>query len=385
MSADNVAWWDALSADFYRQSDHTELDARYPLRVRGTAAADRVLRTGLGSLMVGAMARHLALPWDMRRQRQLLQFYHSYADRGDADAVFLAPSRDHQVHESAPRWRGYRPRGIPARLLQFESKFQTLNPQMREVYARHRRNRQASALHFRHPGGPRPTLIFLHGFMADPFFANTWGFSLKWLYRRGYDVLLVTEPFHGYRRGLTQPFSGFGFFAGGFSQANEAMLHAVHDVRVYMDYLQAQGVSSMGVSGYSLGGYIATMLANADARLAFCIPNSPVVAPIDMALEWQPIRPLLLAAMKIYGLSIQELRHGLALHSPLSYTPKLAPERLLVIGGAGDRLTSPRFVNLLHEHWRGSSLHWFPGNHLLHFQQRHYLRLMQRFMDLHSA
>lgn len=385
MNTGTAAWWDELGADFYRQADRTELDARYPLLVHGTAAADRVIRTGLGTLMVGAMARHLALPWDMKRQRKLLQFYHSYANRGDADAVFIAPKRNHQVRESTLHWRGYHPRGIPAQLLQFESKFQALNPQVRKAYAHHRRNRQASAMHFRHPDGPRPTLIFMHGFMADPFFVNTWGFSLKWLYRRGYDVLLVTEPFHGYRRGLMQPFSGYGFFGGGFAQTNEAMLHAVHDVRVYMDYLQARGVPSMGISGYSLGGYIATMLANADERLAFCIPNSPVVTPIDMALEWQPIRPLLLSAMKIYGLSVQELRHGLALHSPLSFAPKLAPEKLLVIGGAGDRLTSPRFVNLLHQHWKGSALHWYPGNHLMHVQQAHYLRLMKRFMDQHST
>src|SRR5262249_17521823 len=150
---------------------------------------------------------------------------------------------------------------------------------------------------------------------------------------------------------------------------NEAMLQGVHDARVFMDYLEDRGAPQMGVTGYSLGGYMATMLACADERLAFCIPNSPVVTPIDMALEWQPIRPLLLAAMKLYGLDIHELRHGLALHSPLTYQPKIDAKKLLIIGGAGDRITSPRFVRLLHEHWKGSHLHWFPGNHLLHFQQ----------------
>ena len=53
----------------------------------------------------------------------------------------------------------------------------------------------------------------------------------------------------------------------------------------------------------------------------------------------------------------------------------------MVIGGAGDRFTSPRFVSLLHQHWAGSDVHWFPGNHLLHLQQGRYLRLMKKFMD----
>jgi len=53
----------------------------------------------------------------------------------------------------------------------------------------------------------------------------------------------------------------------------------------------------------------------------------------------------------------------------------------MVIGGAGDRFTSPRFVRLLHEHWPGSHLHWFPGNHILHLDQRAYLKRMRSFMD----
>ena len=38
-------------------------------------------------------------------------------------------------------------------------------------------------------------------------------------------------------------------------------------------------------------------------------------------------------------------------------------------------------VSLLHQHWAGSDVHWFPGNHLLHLQQGRYLRLMKKFMD----
>jgi pimeloyl-ACP methyl ester carboxylesterase len=85
------------------------------------------------------------------------------------------------------------------------------------------------------------------------------------------------------------------------------------------------------------------------------------------------------------GAGIQELRHALALHSPLSYTPKIEPQRLLIIGGAGDRLTPPRFVRLLHEHWQGSELHWFPGNHIVHLQQGTYLKRMRQFMDRYSG
>ena len=52
----------------------------------------------------------------------------------------------------------------------------------------------------------------------------------------------------------------------------------------------------------------------------------------------------------------------------------------MIIAGAGDRFTAPRYQNLLHEHWPGSHLHWFPGNHVMHLQQRNYLRLMRTLM-----
>ena len=206
-------------------------------------------------------------------------------------------------------------------------------------------------------------------------------FSLRWFYRKGYDVLLYTLPFHGPRRARLDPFSGYGYFAHGFSHVNEAMLQAVYDLRIWMNYLEDSGVPAMGVSGLSLGGYITALTAAVDKRLAFAIPNAPVVSPADMLMEWQPINWLLRYALPKQGLSVADVRHFLALHCPLSYAPLLPPERLLIIGGAGDRFTAPRYVNLLHQHWAGSQLHWFPGNHVLHLHQGQYLKLMKDFID----
>jgi pimeloyl-ACP methyl ester carboxylesterase len=131
----------------------------------------------------------------------------------------------------------------------------------------------------------------------------------------------------------------------------------------------------------SLGGYLAALLAAVEPRLSFCIPNSPVVAPIDMALEWQPMRQLFRTVVWRDRVRVSELRHGMALHSPLTWAPRVDTRRLMIIGGAGDRITPPRFLQLLHRHWHGSRLHWFPGNHLVHLHQAGYLREMKRFMD----
>ena len=46
-----------------------------------------------------------------------------------------------------------------------------------------------------------------------------------------------------------------------------------------------------GISGLSLGGYLSALMASVEPRLKFAIPNSPLVTPIDMALQWQPLGP----------------------------------------------------------------------------------------------
>ncbi|WP_273455357.1 alpha/beta hydrolase family protein [Nevskia ramosa] len=378
-------WWESLPHDYYRLTEATEIDLEHRLKVRGSAGLDRLLRTGLGTLVSAAMVPGLARSAGVAQQREALRWYQPYADRDDRDAIFARPSAPVTIEETPAGRFDWRPSGIPMRHLAFDSPFQTLNPALQASYAQSGRNRRARALHLHHPDGPRKTLIWLHGYTLDSYRINGTAFALPWLWRKGYDILMVTLPFHGARAERWHPFSGYGYFAGGMAHANEAMLQAIHDIRIFIDHLLASGVPSVGVSGLSLGGYLSALLASVDPRLAFAIPNSPLVVPIDMALQWQPIGPILRFLDRRHGFGIGEMRHGMALHSPLSWQPLIDRERLLIIGGAGDRFTSPSLVNLLHRHWRGSQLHWFPGNHVLHLQQGIYLRLMKRFMDRATA
>lgn len=376
-----MPWWTEFPQDFHQTPHYTEVDARHALKVKGTAALDILLRTGLATGLLLAMSRTAASPAKFRRELELLEFYQACADRADKTEVFPAPPRDVAITRLAPPLLGYQPRGVQAELLGFRSPYTARHPEVRADYARHHHNHQVVAQHWRHPDGPRPTLIFMHGVVADAFWFNSVMFSLRWFYQQGYDILLYTLPFHGYRGGHFDPFSGFGYFAHGVAQTNEAMLQAVYDLRIWINYLEAQGAPAIGVSGLSLGGYITALAAAADARLAFAIPNAPVVMPVDMLLEWQPMAWALRRLMAKHDLGITELRHAMAVHCPLTWQPAIAPERLLVIGGAGDRFTPPRYVRALHEHWVGSQLHWFPGNHVVHLHQGEYLRLMLHFMN----
>lgn len=376
-------WWQRLPEDFYRQVNRTPLDTEHRLKVVASAAFDIGLRSVVGSVVGLAMLPHFLTPARIRRQMEQMQPHRRLADAGDAEAVFARPQARAPVHELRARLLGYRPGGVNYRLLRFDSFHEPLNPEIKGAYHRCVNNLHAYAQYWFHPDEPRPTLIMIHGFGIDAYWFNAQMFSLRWFYKQGYDILLYTLPFHGYRVARSDWHSGYQLFAGGLPCFNEAIVHAIRDLRVYMDYLQRRGVRHIGVTGLSLGGYTAALLACVEDRLSFCIPNSPVVSPADLAREWQPMGFFMHWLLRWADVSMPELRHALAVHNPLTYRPKLPGERVLIIGGAGDRLTSPRQVRLLQDHFQGSQLHWFPGNHLMHLQQRKYLRLMKAFMDEH--
>lgn len=379
----NAYWWEQLPVDLCDRKDETELDKLHPLKVGATATADRILRTALGGLIGGSITPGMILPGHMSAEMEKLEFYTRFAEKAEVAETFLAPPPTRVTEHPVKPWH-YRPLGVPAVDLRFESPFHTLNPAMDAEYQRYQANRTAHAQYWRHPNGPRKTMIFVHGVVESWYGLNSLGFSLKWFYKRGYDIVLFTLPFHGYRADWRSGPAGVGFFRPGFAHVNEAMLQGVCDLRVVLDYLFANGAPSVGISGLSLGGYHSAMLATADPRLSFCIPNSPVVSPIDMTLEWGSTRVLLRALMQLSKVNVIDMRRTSAVHSPLSYEPQLDTDRVLIIGGAGDRLTPPKLVRLLHEHWEGSHLHWFPGNHVVHLNQGEYLREMLRFMNRHT-
>ena len=171
-------------------------------------------------------------------------------------------------------------------------------------------------------------------------------------------MLLLTLPFHGPRQSSFSPFSGYGFFANGISHINEAFGQAVLDARIFARYLERErGVEKVGLTGVSLGGYTTSLLATVEERWHFAVPTVPLVSFADLIMEWEPIGVLIRSLLLATGGSIKDLRRMLAVHSPLTYRPKLAKDRLMIVGGVGDRLAPPKHSRLLWDHWGRCRIH----------------------------
>ncbi len=349
------------------------------LIVGGSAASDLVVRTALASV-ISLSATPWALGGAARGERRRLAFYRDLVGARDAALTFPRPEREVEMHSAPLSPWSVRARGVKISTLWFESPYVAANPLLRDEYAGFRANGTAWAQHWYHDDGPRPTLCVIHGFGASPYLLNSAVFALPWLYSKGYDLLLYTMPFHGPRRAALAPMNGAGMFAFGPANFNEAMLHAVHDFRLFVDHLEASGVEQVGVTGVSLGGYLSAVLATVEERLRLVITNAAVTNMADLVRQWFPAGLGLAVASRLNGVPVAEIEEAVGVHSPLSYPSLLPTERLMIIGGLGDRLAPPEQSRALWEHWGQPRLHWYPGNHFIHVNRSHYLREMRGFM-----
>jgi pimeloyl-ACP methyl ester carboxylesterase len=373
-------WWENLESNFCDRPEGFELEPWDWARVSATAAVDLVMRTWGGSLLSLTLpAGLIPLPFGGAPADgpEDWQRYIDLVEGGDPASFFRTPPEGVRVTEYEPRWRIFEPEGGRCIGLKFESPYEPFNPRLGPAFAAHRNNRTARARWWRHDDGPRPVLLAIHGFMADPYWINVRFFSLRQFYEQGYDIVLFTMPHHGLRAEDGALYSGQGFFTSGMSGINEHMGQAICDLRVLMRWLRTEcGVRRLAVTGVSLGGWTAAMLASLHDDLDAVIPNVPVCSPVDLLLEWQPAGAIVRSGLFALRWSVRYLREILAVTTPLTYEPMLPPEKLMIIGGVGDRLAPPKHSRLLWDHWGRCRIHWFPGNHVLHLDRGEYIAQM---------
>jgi pimeloyl-ACP methyl ester carboxylesterase len=370
-------WWDNLESNFCDRPEGFELEPWDWARVHATAAIDTVMRTWGGTLLSLTMPRAY-LPPSFGGNGDGPDDWQLYIDLvqsgGNPAQFFREPPAAVRVTEYEPRWQIFEPEDGRCVGLKFQSPYEPWNRRFEEHFESHRNNRTARARWWRHDGAPRPVLLAIHGFMADPYWLNVRFFSLRQFYEQGYDVVLFTLPHHGLRAENATYYSGQGFFTAGMSGINEHMGQAICDLRVLLRYLKRDcGVEHVALTGVSLGGWTAALYASIDDQVEAVIPNVPVVSPVDLLLEWAPAGVIVRTGLFALGWSVRYLREVMAVTTPLTYTPKLATERLMIIGGVGDRLAPPKHSRLLWDHWNRCRIHWFPGNHVLHLDRGEYI------------
>lgn len=241
-----------------------------------------------------------------------------------------------------------------------------------EKYLSYEKNRSAAARLFVHRDRPRPAVILIHGYRAGQFALEERVWPIDWLYERGLDVALTVLPLHAVRsahRGAPR------FPSSDPRITNEGFRQAVLDIQALERLLVDRGAPAVGIMGMSLGGYTAALLATIDERFAFVVPMIPLASLADVAME----------SDRFVGDADQKrLQHAAleAAHRPLSpfgRPPRVAPDRALVIGAAGDRITPIHHAERLAAHF-SAPLEVMHGGHLIQLGRSEAFRAVGRML-----
>ena len=141
-----------------------------------------------------------------------------------------------------------------------------------------------------------------------------------------------------------------------------AEAQALWDLRRHIAWIRGQDPSArIGVLGYSLGGYNASLLAAHEPNLDFVVAGIPVADFVPLLWGHLPLPHRRYFAAR--GLDDARLHTLLHVVSPLACKPQLPPERLHLFAGSADRVVPPDQPLRLSRHW-DRPVEWYPGGHL---------------------
>lgn len=262
----------------------------------------------------------------------------------------------------------------------FASPYQPLDPGYAREYARYDRVGTVHMHAWLHERPAPASIVLAHGWCVGNRRLHELEFSIPLLFRAlGLDVYLYVQPFHSLRKPRSARFSGELFPSTDLVRTNEAFIQTVRDLRSAISAIERHNPAPIGMMGSSLGGYTSALIASVDPRLAFVVP---IMAPASFAgLFWDhgegdPFR----RKAEELGLTRDRFHRAWALHSPLSYAPKVPWERRLVVSARGDALVTEAHADELWEHWQRPRRFRFTGGHFLQLGRRDYVRELGRFL-----
>jgi len=363
----STEWIDTLCPDFSAHSFLRKSSDTCPLLGRVAYAIDRLAATALSVPYKRKIQPHLS---DTTLQEYI--DYHAFYSQPrfleDPGRAFERPPWSHSVVERATRRRSWDPKSARLASIDFYSPFQTLDPRFRNEYAALVPNDRVASRAWFHERGPRPVVIFLHGFSAPDYRINKMWFSAQRFYDAGLDVVFMNLPLHGGRLPHSAAFHGAAMIQPSVWRLSEACAQGIMDLRILLRYLLGRGAPSVGIMGYSWGGFHASLAACLEPQTDFVISVAPVVSIADLVMSW-PTRSFFEESLDEPSMMIRELRKILGPFTPLSHSLSIPKERVLLAASANDGIIPPVHTEALWEHFERPEVYWSCGGHILYFDK----------------
>lgn len=201
-----------------------------------------------------------------------------------------------------------------------------------------------------------PTLILLHGGSDSLNYWYRFPQMVPAIHRAGFNAATLVAPCHFQRR--VRRIEAFDHL-----RVAEAFGQAVAEIRALTGWLLDQGCPSVGLFGFSLGGWLAGLAATRDARLKAIILAVPGVrrnyrATRGECVLWAPMRK---------ALEKQQTAREALDQTPMNLTlsrPVIPMENILLIQGRYDLFVEAAQTDELWQKWQQPEIWRLPHGHI---------------------
>lgn len=273
----------------------------------------------------------------------------------DDPAFFEDPDRFYHAGRRAPRVAAFVVGRIPgAEVLRFT--FPTLHPmkfpETNVAVGRFYRNTRVHGA---------PVVLISHGW-AHKTLRTIEHLYVRPFVRAGFSVLFVAHPLH-FERTPPGAYSGELVVSADVVLTVESFRQGVIDMIAAANWLRALGHERVGLFGYSLGAYLAGIMAAVRGDWSFVVLGGAGDSPVSPILD-TPLGRNIRDDLEACGmLDRASLTRAWKVISPGAFRPKVPAERILLVAGRYDRIMLPESVRRLHKAWDRPRIDWLERGH----------------------
>jgi dienelactone hydrolase len=213
------------------------------------------------------------------------------------------------------------------------------------------------------PVGPasRRRLLVLGSSREEGFALRTWSWS--GLLGQGYELVFLETPFYGVRRTRAQTSASVR------SVSEQLLLHVsmVQEAGAMLNTMRQGFSGSLGVAGFSMGGYMAAMTAALAPFDLAAVIIAGGVSPVPVYLDHYLARSVSWSSLSPSPSAARARLRRLLSRDASTYAPPQRPDAAAIIACARDGFVPPVESARLAGHWGTSDLSFVDAGHTLGF------------------
>ncbi|MFQ5877102.1 MAG: alpha/beta hydrolase family protein [Acidobacteriota bacterium] len=273
----------------------------------------------------------------------------------DAPGHFEDPGRFYHADGIVPRVSGRvvgRIRGAEITRFAFPSLHPMRFPETNLAVGRFYRNVHAPAA---------PVVLVSHGW-AHRTLRTIEHLYVRPFLRAGFSVAFVMHPLH-FERTPRGAYSGELVVSADVVLTVEAFRQGVIDMIGAANWLRATGRGRIGLFGYSLGAYLAGLMAAVRGDWEFTVLGGVGDSPVSPILD-TPLGRNIREDLRACGmLDREKVTRCWRIISPAAFRPKVPKDRILLLAGRFDRIMLPASARRLWNAWDRPRLVWLDRGH----------------------